>query len=42
METTQPQNYNSIRHEMQILRRRTITRVKPSGKLYKRKKIINN
>jgi hypothetical protein len=28
--------YNSIRHEAQILRRLTAQRVKPSGKVYKR------
>lgn len=29
----------SIRHQMQIARRKNITKVKPSGKVYNRQKI---
>jgi hypothetical protein len=31
----------SIRHQMQIARRKNITKVKPSGKVYDRHKIKN-
>lgn len=35
-------NKISLRHQMQIARRKNITKVKPSGKIYKRKNTINN
>lgn len=31
----------SIRHQMQIARRKNITKVKPSGKVYNRKNLKN-
>jgi hypothetical protein len=33
---------DNIRHQMQIARRKNITKVKPSGKVYNRKSQKNN
>ena len=39
---TEMEKIENIRHMMQIARRKNITKVKPSGKVYDRRKQKNN